>query len=306
MSQDTVLIDCNSIAHAANNGARLTVGDMEVQAIFNTLRSLRTIVKDHPDWRVWGLWDGKATWRFDAHPQYKSNRKATTPAEEAKKAAYKRQTPFIKACMQYLGIKQSLVLSAEADDIAGYLTGAITKNGGAVKLISGDGDWLQLVRPKVIWHDPIRDRKVGINNFLDETGYFEPRAYLEGKALMGDSSDCIPGVGGIGEKGAPEFLATFRSVGEFHRRCDAGEFTPKLKAHINLNSPEGRAKFALNMRLMNLIDTPAPIPSDVQITRPAYSEEKFRLICERLAFASILRDFDNFLTPFRSLQGETV
>lgn len=301
MTQGTLIIDGNSLGHAAHNATKLTVGSMQTQAIFGMIKSSRLLAEKYRGWRQLVLWDGSAQWRKDIYPEYKGNRKARDEKQAAHKQAYKDQSPFVRKALQILGLRQILVSNLEADDMAGVLTRTAT---GEIVLVSGDQDWLQLVRSNVTWFDPIRDYTVGMGNFTEFTGYFSPREFLEGKALMGDTSDNIPGVGGIGEKGAPEFLAQFKSVAGFLAQCDDGSFVPKKKAHQNLAKPEGRAAFDRNLRLMNLLDAPNPERDQMIVIKPAYSEANFRALCEKLAFMSILRDFDNFMTPFRELQGE--
>lgn len=294
-----LIVDGNSLCHAAHHATKLSVGEMQTQAIFGMCKSSKLLAESYPGWNQLVLWDGNAQWRKDIHPEYKANRKAKDERQEADKQAYKDQSPFVRKALQLLGIRQMLVTSLEADDMAGVL---VKRAQGNIVLVSGDRDWLQLVRPNVVWFDPIRDYKVGHGNFTEFTGYFTPREFLEGKALMGDTSDNIPGVGGIGEKGAPEFMAQFKSVENFFKQVDDGSFVPKKKAHQNLASPEGRAAFARNLRLMNLLDAPNPIREDMNVTLPQYNEAAFKILCEKLAFMSILRNFDDFITPFRELQ----
>lgn len=301
MSQGLLIIDGNSLGHAAHNATKLTVGEMQTQAIFGMVKSCKLLAENYAGWQQLVLWDGKAEWRKALHPDYKANRKAKDEKQEAHKEAYKAQSPFVRKALQLLGIRQMLVTSLEADDMAGIL---VKRAAGNIVLVSGDRDWLQLVRPNVMWFDPIRDYKVGHGNFTEFTGYFTPREFLEGKALMGDTSDNIPGVGGIGEKGAPEFMAQFKSVDNFFKQVDDGTFVPKKKAHQNLATEEGRAAFARNLRLMNLLEVPNPVKEDMQVIPATYNEANFRLLCEKLAFMSILRDFDNFMTPFRGLQEQ--
>lgn len=301
MSQGLLIIDGNSLGHAHHNATKLSVGEMQTQAIFGMIKSARMMAETYAGWNQLVLWDGKADWRFAIHPDYKGNRKAKDEKQQAHKDAYKAQSPFVRKALQLIGVQQILVTNLEADDMAGVLT---KRAKGNVVLVSGDRDWLQLVRPNVVWFDPIRDYKVGMGNFTEFTGYFTPREFLEGKALMGDTSDNIPGVGGIGEKGAPEFLAQFKSVENFLKQVDDGSFVPKKKAHQNLAAPEGRAAFERNLRLMNLLDAPNPDREAMQVIQPTYNESSFRLLCEKLAFMSILRDFDNFMAPLRDLQPQ--
>lgn len=298
-----LIADGNSLGHAAHNATKLTVGDFQTQAIFGMVKSMKLLLEKYPNESPLVLWDGEANWRKDLHPTYKENRKAKDAKQQAHKDAYKAQSPFVRKSLSLLGIPQMFAVTREADDMAGILAKQYGLNGERIVLVSGDKDWLQLVRPGVSWFDPIRDRSANMANFEEFTGYFTPYEFLQGKALMGDSSDNIPGVGGIGEKGAPEFMAQFKSVENFFAQVDSGAFVPKKVAHQKLASPAGRAAFARNMQLMNLLEVPMPQREDIVVIRPDYSEEKFRTLCEKLAFGSILRDFDGFLTPFRNINA---
>ena len=303
-----VLIDGNALGYQNQHGTKLHSGGMETQAVYGFLRSLREICNHYPKHTIVVLWDGRAQWRFDLHPEYKSNRD-NDPKKVAVKEAYAKQRPFIQKAVKALGIAQVTYFNYEADDLAGYLVGKYMPMTGAreaqeIVLITGDRDWLQLVRPGVVWRD-LRDdsRVITAENFYLKTGYKTPMAFLQGKCLQGDTSDVIPGVGGIGEKGAPEFLAEFGSVSEFWRRCASGEFAPKKKAHINLASEDGRKAFTRNMRLMNLLKSPISTDTTIDANREAIypkttDKEAFAEVCEELSFVSILRDLDNFMSFF--------
>lgn len=298
--KNTVIIDGNSVAHANHNGRVLSIGDgsFQTQAIYGTIRTVRLIAATYSGWDILVLWDGKAEWRKEIYPEYKANRVATNEKQAASKAAYKAQSPFIQKALSLLGVRQLLVYTHEADDMAGLMSQKISKTGSNVVLVSGDKDWIQLVNQNVIWFDPIRDKKVTHATLFENTGYFTVEAFLDGKALMGDTSDNISGVGGIGEKGAPEFLAMHGSVEAFFENVDSGVIKPSKKAHVNLASKEGRALFRRNKSLMNLLDVPAPSKDAVNVIAPNFSKEGFRTLCEKLAFQSILKNVDEFVEPF--------
>ena len=295
-----LLIDGNSIGYANHHATKLNSGDMETQAIFGFFKTMRELRVTYPNHVPLVLWDGRAQWRYDLVPEYKSNRR-DDPKKLAIKEAYEKQGPFIKDGLFTLGVRQLRATTHEADDLAGYFVKHLLDKGSEdIVLISGDQDWLQLVRPGVTWRDMRSDEKVvTLKNFTDFTGYRTPLAFLEGKCLMGDSSDCISGVGGIGEKGAPEFLAEFGSVREFWSKCDSGEFKPTKKAHINLAFGEGRKTFARNFKAMQLLRVPKPLPEAIESRAGRLTKEGFTEICESLAFVSITRNIDNFLKPFQ-------
>lgn len=295
---DILIVDGNSIGHANHNATKLSVGGMETQAIFGFCKSLQKMRQAYSGYEIVVLWDGKAQWRKDICPEYKENRKATDEKQAASKESYKKQSPFIRKAIQLLGIRQMLVTTAEADDMAGLMVKKL-HGSNRIVLVTGDKDWLQLVRPGVTWFDPIRDRTVNMSNFFEFTGYKTPEQFVDGKALMGDTSDNISGVGGIGEKGAPEFVAEFGSVQGFFDQVDGGTFIPKKKAHQRLATAEGRAVFQRNRKVMNLLDVPNPPKEDVSVIAPTFNSEAFKQLCEKLAFASILREFELFTNLFK-------
>lgn len=297
---DVILVDGNSIGHANHNGTKLTNCGLQIQAIYGTLKTINALARNNPGATIMVLWDGRAQWRFDTLPSYKSNRSAVAEKQRLSKEAYKDQMPYLRLGLKLLGVRQVLALDREADDLAGYFSRVLSDAGRRVLMLSGDQDWIQLIRENVDWLDPIRDNLVTLGNLFEFSGYRTPQAFLEGKVLRGDSSDCIPGVGGIGEKGAPEFLAEFGSVQAFLAQCDAGEFIPKKKAHQNLASEAGRAAFERNMKLMNLIDAGKPEKTSTRVIEGAFSREKFEIFCAKLAFVSIIRELDQWTERFGS------
>lgn len=303
-----LLVDGNSIAHANNNASVLTVGDFEVQAIFGFLKSMRHLLQKTPgEKELIVLWDGKAQWRIDLYPAYKGNRDPLDTEGEEKRRKFRRQTPFIEKALAMLGVKQVRSPLLEADDLAGYFARSLTQSGTKVTLVSGDKDWLSLVDENVSWFDPIRDRRVDAMNFLEFTGYFTTDAFVQGKALQGDNSDNIGGIPKLGEKTAPLMLAQWKDMREFFRQVDAGTYTPKKRASATaaskhpeefLASPEGRAIFERNIKLMDLRLSRKPAPGEVIVTKGLKNEDGFLLLCEKLAFMSILRERRAFLRDF--------
>lgn len=231
----TILVDANSIGYACHHATTLSVGGQQTQAILGFIKSLRQLRMSYPAASILVLWDGKAEFRYDLHPGYKGDRHST-PKQEAEHVAYKSQVPHIQRAVTSLGISQVVCYNLEADDLAGIFVPRFTaKPDGTVLLITGDQDWAQLVRKGVTWRD-LRsdDRIITIDNFFEKTGYKTPYAFLEGKCLHGDSSDCISGVGGIGEGTAPLLLAEHGSVRKFWAKCDDGSYVPRTKAERSL------------------------------------------------------------------------
>jgi DNA polymerase-1 len=335
MSESTniLLIDGNSIGYTHHHATKLSSGGMETQAVFGFVKTIRELRLTYPNAVPIVLWDGRAQWRFDLYPDYKSNRDSD-PKKVASKEAYVAQRPYISRALSSLGVRQVTGAKHEADDLAGHFAKQLCPPGKGVELvlISGDQDWIQLLRPGVSWRDMRDDsRIVNLSNLFDKTGYASPFSFLEGKCLQGDGSDYISGVGGIGKDTAPTFIAEHGSVSKFWRSCDDGSFKPTTRAQVSLwkgESPlsrndwaatytgdgtdkkefekhmkrwpgQGRAIFRRNFRLMQLLKVDAPKKQDLNVDPGKFNREVFREVCEELSFTTILKSIDNFVRPFQ-------
>ena len=297
---DYLLIDGNSIGFAAQQGTRLTLGSTEVQAIFGVLRSVRMLTAQFPTLQPLVLWDGRS-WRKQVFAEYKANRDdKANPKVLAMRDSYRAQRPHISRGLRHLGIWQMIAGNMEADDLAGMMVKKAMRDSSAALMVSGDKDWLQLVGNRIVWFDPIRQNRVSIANFKEKTGYANPRAFLEGKALQGDAGDNIPGVGGIGEKGAAQLLEKFASVAAFLDwvgNDETKELGKKLR-EFAFNTTGGLDKFARNMQLMDLIPASPPVPERLSLTRGAVDVAVFTEFCEEFQFHSMLNDLTGWMAPF--------
>lgn len=292
-----LIIDGNAIGFAAHQGTKLTAGGRETQAVFGTLRTIRNLIVEHRDHTTIVLWDGRS-WRRDELETYKGNRE-DDPKKVEMRRAYKAQRPLIAKALTSLAVTQMMAANMEADDLAGILWREFRAEGRPIKLITGDGDWLQFVGRGVLWHDTRKDKTVSLGTFERETGYRNPDAFVQGKALRGDNSDNISGVGGIGEKGAQELLGTFGSVEDFVASVEAGNRNHKKKwLDFADNVTGGRDIFQRNMRLMDLRRTDLPKPQRLTITKGTFDKAQFATLCAELAFHSILADLPKWVGPF--------
>jgi 5'-3' exonuclease len=299
----TILVDANSVGYAYHRATKLTVGAFQTQAIFGVFKAVRTLYAGYPDRSVYVLWDGRSERRLALYPDYKGNRKTEdmAPKDRAVKEAYKAQVPFTQALLARCGVPQLLYYDMEADDLGGYLSKRLPT---PMLLVTGDRDWQQLIRPGVTWLEHREDRKVNVDNFFETTGYKTREGFLQGKALQGDTSDNIKGVGGIGEKGAPEFIATYGSVDAFRRTTLPGVKLPAAHQRL-LSDPDTYARFERNMKLMDLLTVPAPDPAKRHEFNRGYNAAAVRAICDKLAFISITKDFDNFMRVFAERHADT-
>lgn len=310
MAKKLMLIDGNAVGYQSHNTTPLYAGDMQTQAIFHFIKTIRKLLQLHPEYRIFVLWDKLAKWRYDLHPQYKGDR-SNDPEKIARREAYKKQRPMIQKALNALGIDQISAEDCEADDLAGYFVAQAQKTNTEVMLVTGDEDWLQLVSPTCSWFDPIRDKFVNHNNFPEYTGYATPEMFLDGKALIGDNSDTIPGVGGIGEKGAPDFINQYGGVRAFLKLADEGRLPKKLPAaekRLAENTAPNPSKkygamlpardaYERNMKLMDLRNKEKPTGA-IHSVRGKYNRFRFEDICAELAFHSILKIIDSWVEPF--------
>lgn len=284
-SRHFLLIDANAIGYASQLGMnRLSTGDQATHAIWGSLNTVRKLMVTYKGAVPVALWDGNATWRKEANENYKANR-SDDPKKIKVKDEYHTQTPYLRRLYLYMGIDQMLSVTCEADDLAGAYSRLLEKAGHTVTLVTGDQDWLQLVTPKVDWYDPIRDRRVDIVTFEDFTGYPNTEQFLDAKCLMGDTSDNIKGVGGIGKVGAKKLLDKFGSVsGMFADKTEDFTKLPKAWRELILN-PD---RYHANYKLMAL-DGKHPSIKDREIIPGKPDWDEFIELCRELAFLSIIK-----------------
>ena len=308
-----LLVDGNAVGFAAHSMNRLSSGSVETQAIFGFLGALRTLLVDHPYAKPLGFWDGKS-WRKAECAEYKANREEK-PEQVAVRDAYRAQRPYIARALASLGVTQARADNLEADDMIAIAVHALPSSVRAT-IVTGDKDLLQLVRPNVDWFDPIgRKGRVGSRRlvfeaFAEETGFPNARAFVEAKALIGDTSDNLKGVDGIGDKAAALLIAHFgtvfdavskiRAEGEAAIPESLSRWRKKLMEFAGQMgcTSDGIERFLRNYRLMSLEQHRIPKPVNSSTVPGRFDPAKFEELCQELQFLSILRQFDEWLRPF--------
>ena len=204
-------IDGNSILNRAFYGIKLLSNKKGVftNAIFGFMNIyLKNVSVEKPD-AVAVAFDLKApTFRHKAAAYYKANRKGMPPE-------LAQQLPLIKELLGLMGVTVLECEGFEADDILGTLSKACSDRGDKCFVLTGDRDSLQLIDDNVTVL--LATNKGEINytpaRFTEDYG-FEPIKLIDLKALMGDSSDNIPGVAGIGEKTASSLIKEYGTIAE--------------------------------------------------------------------------------------------
>lgn len=152
------------------------------------------------------------TFRKERYAEYKANR-------DAPPDALVPQFPLIHRFVDAMRIARLDQDGFEADDLIGTLARRAHAEGWKVDIVTGDKDMMQLVTDDVELVDTMRDRRVGPAGVVERFGV-RPNQVIDLLALMGDSSDNIPGVTGIGEKTAAELVRTFGSLDGIYQRID--------------------------------------------------------------------------------------
>ena len=312
-----IIVDGNSIGYAAHSVRELTVNGKQVQAIFFTLKMLKAVLDKFGEQanELVVLWDSRAEWRYEIFPEYKGKRD-DSPEKVKSRKAYKEQTPIIRQMLSMLGVAQSMAKGEEADDLGAALVHN-RKPGDRIILVSGDKDWLQLVCPEVMWYDPREEgRTVIAQTFAEKTGFSNPVLFSQAKAILGDTSDNINGVDGIGEKcldllfklygSIPKFIQSAAAHSETARReFEKGDLPEELSRwRKKLNSfayGEGLEIFKRNMQLMNLLSKrhrSTEIIEKVVMSQSPMDMDGFIDKCHELSFASIARKPEEWKQAF--------
>ncbi len=225
-----LVIDGNSIINRAFYGVRAltTKSGKPTNAIFGMISIIsRQLAELKPDYAAVAF-DLKApTFRHKMYPEYKAGRNPT-PEELLV------QFPEAKECLSLMGLHILELPGYEADDLQGTVAGlAHTAEDTKSYILSGDRDLLQLIDDKisVLLATNVETKQMGEAEFTLEYG-IPPTAFIDMKALMGDSSDNIPGVRGIGKKTAANLISTFGSLDGIYENIDDPRITKSVREKL--------------------------------------------------------------------------
>lgn len=250
-----LVIDGNSIANRAFFGIKLltTKDGQYTNAIYGFLNILLSLLKECQPDEVAVAFDLKApTFRHQMYEGYKANRHGMPPE-------LAQQMPVLKQLLADLGYRTVTAEGWEADDILGTLAAACAARRDDCFLATGDRDSLQLVSESttVLLASTVMGRSKTVTMDVDairEKYGIAPKQLIEVKSLMGDTSDNIPGVRGIGEKTALSLVQNFGSMEGVYQHIEDKLIKPKQREHLL----EDRAMAQLSHTL-GTIRTDAPI-----------------------------------------------
>lgn len=282
-----VLIDGHSILNRAFYGVPIFTNSegLHTNAVFGFLNIMFKIIDSkQPDYMAVAFDVHQPTFRHEMFKDYKGTRK---PMMEE----LREQVPVIKELLQKMNITTVELPGYEADDVIGTLSKKGEKADMEVDVISGDRDLLQLASDHITICIPKTKKgqttveeynTEGVRKLYKVT----PTEFIDVKALMGDSSDNIPGVPGIGEKGATAIISQFGSIENAYDHAD--EISNTRNRNALLNNYE-MAQMSKTLATIN-IQSPVEVTPEQCKLEDIYTEDALEMI-KRLEFKSMIQRF---------------
>lgn len=282
MTKKIVLLDGNSLAYRAFFALPLLTNDsgIHTNAVYGFTMMLQNILKEEQPTHVLVAWDaGKTTFRHSTFSEYKGGRQKTPPE-------LSEQFPYLRKLLTAFNIPQYELENFEADDIIGTLSRTASEEGAKTVVISGDKDLTQLATASTtvcITRKGITDMELYTPAHIEEKYGIEPLQIIDMKGLMGDASDNIPGVPGVGEKTALKLLKEYGSVEHVYESLD-GISGKKLKENLTNNEEQ-----AYMSKQLATIEVNAPITIGLQdLSYSGPDEEQLTTLYKELKFTTLL------------------
>lgn len=281
-----LLLDGNSLAYRAFFALPLLTNDsgIHTNAVYGFTTMLQRILEEEQPTKILVAFDaGKTTFRHETFTEYKGGRQKTPPE-------LSEQFPYLRKLIDAYGIKQYEQELYEADDIIGTLAKEASSQDMDVIIVSGDRDLTQLATEQVtvyITKKGITEIEKNTPAFIEEKYGLTPLQIIDMKGLMGDSSDNIPGVPGVGEKTAVKLLKEHGSVEALYEAMDTLKAS-KMKEKLVANEEQ-----AIMSKKLATIYTDAPITislADLVYNGP--NEEELMSVWRELGFKSLIDKSD--------------
>ena len=289
-----VVIDGNSILNRAFYGIMSskmlqTADGTYTNAVYGFLAILFKILDDvKPEYLAVAFDVKHPTKRHEMYKEYKGTRKGM-PDELAV------QMPIIKNVLRAMNIKVIELPGYEADDILGTLAKHSEKQGVDTILLTGDRDSFQLASNHITIRIPrTKAGKTEVEDFdrnkILEVYGLEPEQLIEVKGLMGDTSDNIPGVPGVGEKTALNLIKEFANIDSIYEKLENGEAVAKGKLKENL---ESNKDLAILSRELGRIDVNAPIEKELSTLKMQdWNKKEVYELFKELRFNKYIKRFN--------------
>jgi DNA polymerase I len=280
--QKVILIDGNSLAYRAFFALPLLTNDhgIHTNAVYGFTMMLQNILQEEKPTHMLVAWDaGKTTFRHKTFGEYKGGRQKT-PSELSE------QFPYIRKLLEAYNIKQYELDQYEADDIIGTLSREGNEAGVEVVVFTGDKDLTQLATEHttvLITRKGITDTEKYTPEHIVEKYGITASQMIDMMGLMGDPSDNIPGVPGVGEKTALKLLKEYGSIENVYKSLD--KITAK-KLNENLTANEEIAYMSRDLATI-VVDAPITVKID-ELSYSGPDNEALTSIFQQLNFNTLL------------------
>ena len=272
MTSSVLIVDGTAVAYRAFYAVRdLSTRDgCPTNALFGFIRMLRQLEAQwRPDRVVVAFDGGSPAHRLEKCPEYKAQR-APMPDE------LRSQLGLINEYLAAAGIPMILLRGQEADDVIATLADRAAKAGATVRVATSDKDLMQLVDDRVRIVPPTKaDTELDAAGVEAKTGV-KPSQIVDWLALIGDVSDNIPGVNGIGPKTATKLIAQFGSLPECFAQSEKIE-----SASVRGKLQGGRSIAELNVALMTLDKNVPGVPEWRDVAAPAPDAARLQAFFEK-------------------------
>ncbi|MCR4624296.1 MAG: DNA polymerase I [Alphaproteobacteria bacterium] len=221
---------------------------------------------------------GRDTFRREIYPEYKNNRDET-PAD------LKSQFPILIEACRAFGIPVIETVGYEADDIIATIATKLSRQNYEVRIIASDKDLMQLIDEDIYLFDPIKSKIIKEKEVLEKYGV-APHKMVSLQALMGDSTDNIPGIQGVGPKTAAKLLNQFQSLENIYTEIE-NITPPKLKEKL-INQKE---MVKISEKLVTLCRN-VPIDKDFSNFKINLNPEEMKNFLDKYKFNSLVKRFE--------------
>ncbi len=222
-----------------------------VNAVFGFTNMLSRLIREHAGTHLAVIFDaGRHTFRNRLYPAYKAHR--PEPPEELIP-----QFALVREATRAFGLPAIEVPDWEADDLIASYAAAAVAAGGEALIVSSDKDLMQLIRPGIAMQDPLKQKSIGPGDVVEKFGV-PPEKLIDAQALMGDAVDNVPGVKGIGPKGAAKLIAEYGDLDAILAAAPAMKPSKQRDALIEHAEAARISRELVTLRA----DAPLPTPID--------------------------------------------
>lgn len=249
-------------------------------AIFGFVNMLQRLLQEHDPEYLAVVFDAKGkNFRHDLYKEYKANRLSMPEP-------LRPQISRIKDLVRAYRIPVLELEGYEADDIIATLTRRWEKEGAEVVIVSGDKDLMQLVSDRVSMLDTMKGERIGIPEVRAKFGV-EPARVIEVQGLMGDSTDNIPGIPGVGEKTAIKLIQEWHDLENLLQHADEipGKLGEKIRANVEL---------ARVSKTLATLHEDVPVTVDVvALAKEEPDKDQLKALFKEFEFRRLLADIES-------------